>query len=103
MTVPDIVTLANTIGVIGLFAVFVAGVYYRKVMFTHHHQEIVNLHEQRFTDLERQSKAIEEDLRRQLEAAVKRGNEWQDMAWQQKRTVDKSLEVVTVSAEKSTK
>lgn len=105
MTVPDIVTLANTIGVIGLFAIFVAGVYYGKVMFTHHHIEIVKLHEARFADLERQSKATEEDLRHQLQTAIMRGNEWQDMAWQQKRSVDTSLEVtkVAVSAEKSTK
>jgi hypothetical protein len=103
MTVPDIVTLANTIGVIGLFAIFVAGVYYRKLMFTHHHEEIVKLHEQRFADLERQKEATEADLRHQLETAIKRGDEWQDMTLQQRRTVDKSLEVIAVSAEKSTK
>lgn len=93
MTIPDIVTLANTIGVIGLFAIFVAGVYYKKLMFTHHHEEIVRLHEARVADLERQ-----------LQNAVKRGDEWQNMAWQQKRTVDTSLEVTkAVSSEKSTK
>jgi hypothetical protein len=103
MTIPEIVTFLNATGLVGSLVVFVAGTYYKKLMWTHQHEEIVKLHEQRFADLERQKNATEEDLRRQLEAAIKRGDEWQDMAWQQKRTVDKSLEVVTVSAEKSTK
>lgn len=102
-TIPEIITFVNTAGVVGILVVFVAGTYYKKLMWTHQHEAIVKLHEQRFADLERQAKATEDDLRRQLDVAIKRGNEWQDMAWQQKRTVDKSLEVATVSAEKSTK
>jgi hypothetical protein len=103
MTIPDIVTFINTAGVLGILAVYIAGTYYRKLMWVYQHEEVVKLLEQRFADLERHSKEIEDDLRHQLAAAIKRGDEWQDMAWQQKRTVDKSLEVVTVSAEKSTK
>jgi hypothetical protein len=103
MTIPEMISFLQATGVFGALVVFVAGTYYKKLMWTHQHEAIVKLHEQRFADLERQKEATEADLRQQLAAAIKRGNEWQDMAWQQKRTVDKSLEVVTVSAEKSTK
>jgi hypothetical protein len=103
MTIPEIVSFLQATGLLGALVVFVAGTYYKKLMWTHQHEAIVKLHEQRFADLERQKEATEADLRQQLVNAIKRGDEWQDMTLQQRRTVDKSLEVIAVSAEKSTK
>lgn len=94
MTITELFSYLNTAGVLGALVLFVAGTYTNRLMWRHQHETVIGLLRERIADLERQ-----------LSDAKKRGDEWQDMALQQKRTVDKSLDVVAVSATeaKSTK
>jgi hypothetical protein len=93
MTIPELFSYLNTAGVLGALVIFVVGTYTGKLMWRWQHDLIIALKNERVADLERQ-----------LTNALKRGDEWQSMALQQTRTVDKSLEVVASSTtEKSIK
>lgn len=113
MTLAEVLSKAYDLGVTGLLVVFIVQLARGELMFVKQHVALVTAlnekHKERVDSLLEIIKILKEghdkreaDLERLLEKSEKRGDEWLNMSLQQKKLVDKSLEVtaVTVTTEK---